>query len=219
MPQPESTPMVNKPARCQHRSATGRQCRFHATNSSSELCPRHSATPSARFTNFGDAPSGRAYDFRHPQGVNNALAVLYTLLTEGRISPRRASVLAYIVSLILRTTPVINDENEQFAHEDEGSDSPATPSSPPSAASSPSAENTTTSAANGDDTDEEDEDDSADEDEEEEGLDVEEEEDEEGDEEDHDAEDEDEEHLHRRLIAVRVRFKCSAVPSGRHLGR
>ncbi len=187
-PKSESSPIVNNLARCQHRSASGRQCRSHAANSSSELCPRHSA--SARFTSFGDAPSGRAHNFRHPQGVNNALAVLYTLLTEGRISPRRASVLAYIVSLILRTTPVINDENEQFAHEDEGSDSPATPSSPPSAASSPSAANTISSAANGDDTDEEDEDDSADEDEEEEGLDVEEEED---DEEDDDTEDDDEE--------------------------
>ena len=194
MPQPQSTPLVNNPARCQHRSATGRQCRFHATNSSSELCLRHSATASARFTNFEDAPSGRAYDFRHPQGVNNALAALYTLLTEGRISPRRASVLAYIVSLILRTPPIINDENEQFAHDDKGSDSLATPSSLPSAASSPSAENTTTSAANGDDTDEEDEDDLAHEDDEE-GLDVEEEED---DEEDDDAEDDDEETTYAR---------------------
>ena len=194
-PMSESTPIVNNPARCQHRSASGRQCRSHATNSSSELCPRHSAAAPACARNFEDATNHRAYDFRHPQGINNALAVLYTLLTEGRISPRRASVLAYIVSLILRTTPVINDENEQSAHGDEGSDSPATPSSPPSAASSPSAEKTITSAANGDDTDEEDEDDSSDEDEEEEGLDVEEEED---DEEDDDAEDDDEETTYAR---------------------
>ena len=184
-----STPILNKPARCQHRSSSGRQCRSHATNSSSELCPHHSTTAPVRNTNFKDALTRHAYNFQRPQGVNNSLAVLYALLAEGRISPRRASVLAYISSLLLRTIPAINEDNENYVYDDEESDPPATPPSTPSASSSQSTANTASTAANGDDIDEEDEDDSANEEEEEEGLDVEEEEVEDDDEEEDDADD------------------------------
>jgi len=46
--------------------------------------------------------------FQNAQGVNHSLGALYTLLAQGRVSPRRASALAYISSLLLRTLPAID---------------------------------------------------------------------------------------------------------------
>jgi hypothetical protein len=55
-----------------------------------------------------------AEDFQNAQGINNSLGSLYYLLSEGIISPRRASVLAYISSLLLRTLPAIDYDNERL---------------------------------------------------------------------------------------------------------
>jgi len=44
------------------------------------------------------------------QGINFSLSNLYQLLAKNRISPRRASVLAYINSLLLRTLPAIDSD-------------------------------------------------------------------------------------------------------------
>ena len=205
--------ILNQPARCQHRSSSGRQCRSHATNSPSELCPRHSRTAPVRYTNFKDALTRHAYNFQRPQGVNNSLAVLYTLLAEGRISPRRASVLAYISSLLLRTIPAINEDNENYVYDDEEPDPPATSPSAPSAASPQSAANTASTAANGDDLDEEEDDDSANEEEEEEGLDVDEEE--LDDEEEDDADDDDEEATYAHSERASQIVQPTPVPPGR----
>ncbi|HEY4817535.1 MAG TPA: hypothetical protein VIH67_08885 [Candidatus Acidoferrum sp.] len=54
------------------------------------------------------ALSQNACRFQNAQGVNHSLGALYTLLAQGRISPRRASALAYISSLLLRTLPAID---------------------------------------------------------------------------------------------------------------
>lgn len=54
-------------------------------------------------------PEG-ASDFQDPQGINHSLAALYKLLASGQISPRRATGLAYIASLLLRTLPAINSQ-------------------------------------------------------------------------------------------------------------
>jgi len=63
-----------------------------------------------------------AFDFQRPQGVNNSLGALYNLLAEGRISPRRASVLAHISSLLLRTLPAIDYDNEHYTYDDDEPD-------------------------------------------------------------------------------------------------
>jgi hypothetical protein len=42
------------------------------------------------------------------QGINHTLMNLYELLATNQISPRRAAVLAYINSLLLRTLPAID---------------------------------------------------------------------------------------------------------------
>ncbi len=54
----------------------------------------------------------RSQNFQTAQGVNFALANIYRLLAANRISPRRASVLAYINSLLLRTLPAIDYDDE-----------------------------------------------------------------------------------------------------------
>ena len=46
--------------------------------------------------------------FQTAQGINYSLKHLYELLAQNRISPRRAAVLSYISSLLLRTLPQID---------------------------------------------------------------------------------------------------------------
>lgn len=109
-------------ARCQHFTATGRQCASLAGDRSSGLCPRHaeqSQSASTDAANFRQALTRDAEDFQNAQGVNNSLGTLYCLLSEGFISPRRASVLAYISSLLLRTLPAIDYDNDRFPEPEE----------------------------------------------------------------------------------------------------
>ena len=105
-------------ARCQHRTATGRQCSSLAGDRSSGLCPRHAVASHTSSPNFREALTRNAFDFQRAQGVNNSLGVLYGLLAEGHISPRRASVLAYISSLLLRTLPAIDYDNDHYPDDD-----------------------------------------------------------------------------------------------------
>jgi hypothetical protein len=114
----KSTSRLVSAARCQHSTPSGRQCSSLVGDRSSGLCPRHAAQTQARSTNFREALTRNAYDFQRPQGVNNSLGVLYGLLADGRISPRRASVLAYISSLLLRTLPAIDYDNEHYTYND-----------------------------------------------------------------------------------------------------
>jgi hypothetical protein len=118
----ESPNPVISTARCQHRTAAGRQCRSLASDPSSELCPHHAAT--AREQDFREVLTRDAFDFQRPQGVNNSLGALYNLVAEGRISPRRASVLAHISSLLLRTLPAIDYDNEHYTYDDDDDDEP-----------------------------------------------------------------------------------------------
>jgi len=120
----KSTSNPSNAARCQHRTAAGRQCRSLADDPSSGLCPHHAVQVSVKI-NFREELTQNALGFQRSQGVNNSLAVLYKLLAEGSISPRRASVLAYISSLLLRTLPAIDYDNRHFGYDDdeaEGSD-------------------------------------------------------------------------------------------------
>src|SRR5258708_7154568 len=59
---------------------------------------------------FVVALTERACRFQNAQGINYSLAALYTLLAQGRISPRRASVLAHISSLVIRSLTAIDND-------------------------------------------------------------------------------------------------------------
>src|SRR5260370_42652418 len=75
-------------------------CRFHARQ----------ALQAQETVDLLEPLTEQAADFQNVQGINNSLGALYKLLAEGRISPRRASVLAYISSLLLRTLPAIDND-------------------------------------------------------------------------------------------------------------
>jgi hypothetical protein len=96
---------------CRHRTRTGRRCRFPVSENSA-LCFRHATRLDAKLVDadlsaaFGNEP----LDFRSAVQINDFLAKLSGLLIQNRISSRRASVLAYIANLELRTLPAIDHE-------------------------------------------------------------------------------------------------------------
>jgi hypothetical protein len=109
--------IINEPAttaspRCQHRSLKGR-CRQLATDPARTLCFDHARAEQQAKNDFTLlAPLVRkSEDFQSAEAVNEALGNLHNLLAEGRISPRRAAVIAYVDSLILRTLPAMAKED------------------------------------------------------------------------------------------------------------
>jgi hypothetical protein len=109
---PKSPSSDFTPERCQHRTRTGRQCRSLAADANSSFCPAHAASEPADSEDFVVALTERACCFQNAQGINHSLGALYTLLAQGRISPRRASVLAYISNLLIRSLTAI--DNDRF---------------------------------------------------------------------------------------------------------
>jgi hypothetical protein len=99
--------------RCSHRAASGRQCRQLSADSCSGLCAHHRDLQKQKETDdLSHELLARCQNFQTAQGVNFALANIYRLLATNRISPRRASVLAYVNSLLLRTLPAIDYDHE-----------------------------------------------------------------------------------------------------------
>ena len=103
------------PERCQHRTPTGRQCRSLVVDSNSSFCAAHAASEPADSEDFTAALTEKACRFQNAAGINQSLGALYTLLAQGRISPRRASALAYISNLLLRTLPAIDNDPYPYA--------------------------------------------------------------------------------------------------------
>src|SRR6202158_4116287 len=108
---PQTANPVVQSARCSHRDPKGRQCRALALDRRSGLCPRHLAEQQQELAadHFRHLTT-RCQFFQTAQGINYSLMNLYQLLAQNRISPRRAAVLSYISSLLLRTLPQIEDE-------------------------------------------------------------------------------------------------------------
>ena len=99
--------------RCQYRTPRGRQCASRILDPESNFCPRHFASQPPDSRNFSVVLTENASDFQDPQGINHSLFALYKLLASGQISPRRATGLAYIASLLLRTLPAIDKQLNQ----------------------------------------------------------------------------------------------------------
>ncbi len=99
--------------RCTHRTAGGRQCRLSASDARSGLCPQHCAEQKQVGTaDYYQHLTTNFQFFQTAQGINYSLMNLYQLLAQNRISPRRAAVLSYISSLLLRTLPQIDADQE-----------------------------------------------------------------------------------------------------------
>jgi hypothetical protein len=103
------------PERCQYRTPTGRQCMSSVLSSQSSFCPRHAAYHATDHSDFSAPLLHNACHFLNAQGINYSLAQLYELLATGRISPRRAAVLAHITSLLMRSLHAIDTDRSPNA--------------------------------------------------------------------------------------------------------
>jgi hypothetical protein len=102
--------------RCNHVTSTGRQCCSLATGRSG-LCARHAAAQAnLQARDYARLLLRGSKGFQTAGGINYSLGDLYSLLAQGRISPRRAAVLAYISSLLLRTLPAIDKDRAPNAN-------------------------------------------------------------------------------------------------------
>ena len=97
--------------RCQYRYANGKRCRLSGSKPHFGFCSHHFS-----LTNPSSSPDSDSQDLSAdllPQlselspaiDLRQFLARLLTLVTKGRISPRRASVLAYITNQLLHSHP------------------------------------------------------------------------------------------------------------------
>jgi hypothetical protein len=93
--------------RCLYLSATGRQCRNWALDDRAMFCHRHFEAQPHGPDDFAFHLLNRACNFQNAQGIHDSIRRLYTLLACGAISPRRAAVLGYLTSLLLRTLPAL----------------------------------------------------------------------------------------------------------------
>ncbi len=96
--------------RCAHFTVRGRQCRLPALDPHTGLCFRHHALSVAGTTDL-PSPSDsldlsaellpELYESQGRADLRKFLARLLALVTQGRVTPRRASVLAYITNQLL----------------------------------------------------------------------------------------------------------------------
>ena len=110
--------------RCRARTRSGSRCRLHVQDPARGLCFRHlaglsTAPPNSALDDadlsmdlFGQSPVTEIPPLQTPEDVTDFLARVVVLLVEGRISPRRASVLTYAASLLLRGAIFIDQHTE-----------------------------------------------------------------------------------------------------------
>jgi hypothetical protein len=97
-----------KPPRCRHLDKSNRRCRKLVSDPESGLCNTHTAAQ-AEPDLSADLTAGLE-EFTSPATINNFLSRLLLLLSQNRISARRAAVLAYITNQILHTVAAIERE-------------------------------------------------------------------------------------------------------------
>jgi hypothetical protein len=109
--------------RCQYRSPSGYRCR-RTRGADIAFCASHDPNrldnDQGVSANLAPLLAVAPETFHTAEGINRSLSNLFTLLAEGRVSPRRAAVLAYVGSLLLRTLPAIQLEHESRAPKKNG---------------------------------------------------------------------------------------------------
>ncbi len=97
------------PLHCQQRTPSGRRCRMAVSDADSGLCAKHAADRQTELdqADLAAVLIGDIQDFRDPVTINHSLGELYKLQARNKINPRRAAVMAYTASLLLRTLPAI----------------------------------------------------------------------------------------------------------------
>jgi hypothetical protein len=116
---PSNTNSIAKHPRCSHRFANGMRCSVPAPKPDVPFCPRHArlAQNEPIEQDLAEHILKDSQDFQTAQGVNYSLASIFELLAQNRISARRAAVLAYIGSLLLRTHACIDREQSLNAED------------------------------------------------------------------------------------------------------
>ncbi len=108
---PSST---NSP-RCRHYTDQGRRCQLPVVDTRSGFCFRH-AKPKPVQSDSDDLSVEllpELSEFSSGADIRQFLARLLIQVTKGRVSPRRASVLAYITNQLLHSHRAINREIDQ----------------------------------------------------------------------------------------------------------
>ena len=99
-------------SRCRHYTRNGRQCRLRVLDAQSGFCFRH-VRPQLVQSDSDDLSAdllGQLSAFESASEINQFLARLLVLVTKGRVSPRRASVLAYITNQLLHSHRAVDRE-------------------------------------------------------------------------------------------------------------
>ena len=124
MEMPQHSPRRrDDPSRCHYRYPNGRRCTLPGLPAKSGLCFRHynrhvaAGLPlTAMPDDFADLSEDLLYgplQFSSAEALREYLTRLLTTTTRGRISPRRASVLAYITTQLLHTHVAAEKEADQ----------------------------------------------------------------------------------------------------------
>ena len=109
-------PAVALPAsRCTFTFANGKRCRFPASHAG--FCTRHfrfgvPQPPNDATDLSSDLLPGDLSEFSSADEIRQFLGRLVALVTKGRISPRRAAVLAFITNQLLHSHRAIKKESD-----------------------------------------------------------------------------------------------------------
>ena len=122
---PSTVETNNDSNRCQHRYANGKRCRLSGSQPHFGLCSLHfsQSIPGSSRSQHNDAEDLSAdllpelSEFSSGTDIHKFLARLLVLVTKGRISPRRASVLAYITNQLLHSHRAITLESKPAEEE------------------------------------------------------------------------------------------------------
>jgi hypothetical protein len=107
-PSQPASAKVKDAGRCTFAFPNRSRCRLQVQNPNSGLCGKHASALEPRDTDdlsmdlFGEAPVTKLPKLDTPEEISDFLTNVIVLLAQGRITPRRASVLTYASSLPMR---------------------------------------------------------------------------------------------------------------------
>jgi hypothetical protein len=109
-----STSMTKSLPRCQHRTPSGRRCRFPVQDAFTAFCQAHFGhhLENSDFADLERELFGELEAIQSAADINFVLANLFRLLAKNRIPTKRAAVLTYILQQLTRTLPEIARENK-----------------------------------------------------------------------------------------------------------
>jgi len=108
-------PNYSNAPRCRHYTVNGRRCRLPVLDTRSGLCFRHASLPPAQ-SDSEDLSAEllpQLSEFESAADIKRFLARLLVLVTKGRVTPRRAPVLAYITNQLLHSHSAFSRENRE----------------------------------------------------------------------------------------------------------